>query len=221
MKTWLRENRVLFGLLLAFGLVRSAVAGYHPIPSGSMHPNLLEGDVVLVNHLAYDVKVPLTHVALARLGEPQRGDIVVFDSPEDGKLLIKRLIAVPGDSVAMRDKRLVINGVAAQYQALDATTDDIGGGARVAYDFRESVGDSSRVVRWLPIRHDADDFGPIVIPADRYLMLGDNRDNSHDSRFIGLVPRALLAGRAERVLVSADINRNWLPRWDRFGKRLN
>jgi signal peptidase I len=209
MRAFLRENRVLLGLLLAFGFVRTSVAGYNPIPSGSMHPNLLEGDVVLVNHVAYDFKLPLTHVSVARLGEPQRGEIVVFDSPEDGKLLIKRLVAVPGDVVAMRDKRLFINGVPGHYEMLDAT------------ELRETLGGSTRVIEWLPMRRDGvDNFGPIRIPDDQYLMLGDNRDNSKDSRFIGLVPRALLAGRAERVLVSANITGNWLPRFDRFGKSL-
>ncbi len=220
MKAWLRENRVLVGLLLAFGFVRSAIAGYNPIPSGSMHPNLLEGDVVLVNHVAYDAKLPLINLPLARLGEPERGEIVVFDSPDDGKLLIKRLVGLPGDTIEMRDKRLFINGIPARYETIDAVIDSTAGHDRAALDLRETFGDSTHVVRWLPIRHDADDFGPIAIPADEYLMLGDNRDNSRDSRYIGLVPRRLLQGRAERVLVSADIDGSWLPRFGRFGKSL-
>jgi signal peptidase I len=208
MKAWLRENRALIGFLLCFGLIRSAVADYNPIPSGSMHPNLLEGDVVLVNHLAYDAKVPLTEHALARLSEPKRGEIVVFYSPEDGKRLIKRLIGVPGDTIEMRDKRLFVNGLPARYDTLDAAS------------VRETLGDSRHLIQWLPVHREIDDFGPITIPADQYLMLGDNRDNSRDSRYIGLVPRRLLIGRAERVLVSADITGNWLPRFDRFGKSL-
>ncbi|HZP10807.1 MAG TPA: signal peptidase I [Nevskiaceae bacterium] len=221
MKAWLHENRVLIGLLLTFGLVRGAIAGYNPVPSGSMHPSLLEGDVVLVNHLAYDAKLPFTHLALARLGEPERGEIVVFDSPDDGKLLIKRLVGLPGDTIEMRDKRLFINGIPARYETIGAVIDSTAGHDRAATEMRETFGDSSRVIRWLPIRHDADDFGPITIPADHYLMLGDNRDNSRDSRYIGLVPRRLLVGRAERVLISADIEGNWLPRFGRFGQRLN
>src|SRR5581483_8457916 len=189
MKAWLHENRVLIGLLLTFGLVRGAIAGYNPVPSGSMHPSLLEGDVVLVNHLAYD-----------------------------GKLLIKRLVGLPGDTIEMRDKRLFINGIPARYETIGAVIDSTAGHDRAATEMRETFGDSSRVIRWLPIRHDADDFGPITIPADHYLMLGDNRDNSRDSRYIGLVPRRLLVGRAERVLISADIEGNWLPRFGRFGQ---
>ncbi len=220
MRAWLRENRVLVGLLLVFGFVRSAIAGYNPVPSGSMHPGLLEGDVVLVNHVAYDARLPLLDLPLARMGEPERGEIVVFDSPDDGKLLIKRLVGLPGDTIEMRDKRLFINGIPARYETIGAVTDSTAGHDRAAIEMRETIGDSTHVVRWLPIRHDADAFGPIVIPSDQYLMLGDNRDNSRDSRYIGLVPRRLLVGRAERVIVSADIEGNWLPRLGRFGQSL-
>ncbi|MDP2022390.1 MAG: signal peptidase I, partial [Hydrogenophaga sp.] len=83
MKQWLRDNRGFLVLLLCFGVFRTAIADWNPVPSGSMRPTILEGDVVLVNRLAYDLKMPLTDVSLARLGEPQRGDIVTFSSPTD------------------------------------------------------------------------------------------------------------------------------------------
>ncbi|XLM20219.1 signal peptidase I, partial [Chromobacterium piscinae] len=88
--------------LLLFGLFRTAVADWNPIPSGSMRPTVLEGDLVLVNRLAYDLKLPLSNVILQQTGEPLRGDIVTFYSPKDGTRLIKRLVAVPGDTVEMR-----------------------------------------------------------------------------------------------------------------------
>ena len=113
MKSWLRQNRGFLVFLLFFGLFRTAMADWNPIPSGSMRPTLLEGDVVLVNRLAYDVKLPLTDVTLVPLGDPQRGDVVTFSSPADGVRLIKRLVAMPGDVVAMRDERLFINAAAA------------------------------------------------------------------------------------------------------------
>ena len=83
-----RDNRGFLAFLLLFGLVRTAIADYNPIPSGSMHPTILEGDVVLVNRVAYDLKIPLTQIAISRLGEPQRGDIVTFASPKDGTRLV-------------------------------------------------------------------------------------------------------------------------------------
>ena len=115
MKSWLRANKGFIAFLMLFGLFRTAVADWNPIPSGSMHPNLLEGDVVFINRLAFDLKVPLTDVVVAHLGEPQRGDIVTFSSPLDKTRLIKRVIALPGDTVAMQKDQLIINGQTAGY----------------------------------------------------------------------------------------------------------
>ena len=116
MKVWLKNNRAFLVFLLVFGFFRTALADWNPIPSESMHPTLLDGDVVLVNRIAYDLKVPLTGISIVRLGEPQRGDVVTFNSPTDGTRLIKRLVGVPGDSVELRNDRLFVNGVAADYQ---------------------------------------------------------------------------------------------------------
>ena len=113
--SWIKDNRGFLIFLIGFAFFRTAVADWNPIPSGSMRPTLLEGDVVLVDRLAYDFKIPLTEISLAALGEPRRGDVVTFSSPVDGARLIKRLVAVPGDIVEMRDERLFINGEAAGY----------------------------------------------------------------------------------------------------------
>ena len=222
MKNWLRANKGFLAFLFLFGIFRTAVADWNPIPSASMRPNLLEGDVVLVNRLAFDLKIPLTDVIVTRLGEPARGDVVTFSSPKDGTRLIKRVIALPGDVVEMRDERLVINGRAANYALLEETAEPLGPGATVAAQrFSETMGGEHHRIQLIPeLGLIARDFGPITIPKDQFLMLGDNRDNSADSRVIGLVPRKLLIGRAERVLVSADIKGNWKPRTERFGMRL-
>src|SRR3954471_16027805 len=98
MKKWLKDNKGFLMFLFLFGVFRTAVADWNPIPSSSMRPNLLEGDVVFVNRLAFDLKVPLTDVIVTRLGEPARGDVVTFSSPKDGTRLIKRVMAVPGDT---------------------------------------------------------------------------------------------------------------------------
>jgi signal peptidase I len=220
MKRWLRENKGFIVFLALFGIFRTAVADWNPIPSASMHPNLLEGDVVFVNRLAFDLKVPLTDMVVKRLGEPHRGDVVTFSSPTDGTRLIKRIVAVPGDVVEMRNEKLVINGQPADYVALGEQYETFGGTAMRALRINETLGGAQHEIQVLPNVVALRTFAPIVIPPDRYLMLGDNRDNSKDSRYIGLVPRELLIGRAERVLVSADINGNWMPRTDRFGKSL-
>jgi signal peptidase I len=115
MKDWLKNNRGFVIFLICFGFFRTAIADWNPIPSGSMRPNLLEGDVVLVNRLAYDFKLPLTDVVVAKIGDPGRGDIVTFSSPKGGTRLIKRIVAIPGDVVEMRREVLLVNGKAAEY----------------------------------------------------------------------------------------------------------
>jgi signal peptidase I len=224
MKNWVRNNKGFLAFLVLFGVFRTAVADWNPIPSASMHPNLLEGDVVLVNRLAFDLKVPLTDVVLAHLGEPQRGDIVTFRSPRDGTLLIKRVVALPGDVVEMRNERLYINGKGADYKVVEQSLDSVGGTATRAFQLAETWdGNRARPRHHIQIMPDvmaARTFGPVTVAPGEYLMLGDNRDNSADSRMIGLVPRKLLVGRAERVLVSADYQGNWMPRTERFGMSL-
>lgn len=221
MKNYIRSNRNFLVFLLLFGIFRTAVADWNPIPSGSMRPNLLEGDVVFVNRLAFDVKVPLTDRIVTHTGQPKRGDIVTFSSPKDGTRLIKRIAAVPGDVIEMRGKKLIVNGHEESYQETSSLTEEVNGNSLHALRLTENTGAESHIIQWLPDVRARDDFGPIQIPQDRFLMLGDNRDNSADSRYIGLVPRNLLIGRAERILVSADIKGNWLPRFDRFGQKLD
>ena len=221
MRAWLRHNRGLLVFIVGFGLFRTAVADWNPIPSGSMRPTLLEGDVVLVNRLAYDLKVPLTNVSLAATGEPKRGDIVTFSSPTDGTRLIKRLVALPGDTVELRDEVLLVNGEAAEYIDLSEVKEAIGYGLVVdAMRATEVLAGSSRTVQLLPRVGAKRSFGPVVVPPNHYFMLVDNRDNSQDSRYIGFVARELLIGRAERILVSANITGNWLPRIERTAAKL-
>ena len=210
MSAWIKHNRGFLIFLLCFGFFRTAIADWNPIPSGSMRPNLLEGDVVFVNRLAYDFKLPLTDIVLAHTGEPRRGDIVTFSSPKDGTRLIKRIVGLPGDVVEMRSEVLLINGRAADYSEPRVVAEPHANSTgAVALRLTEAIGRDQRRVQLLA-----------GVPAGMYLMLGDNRDDSADSRYFGFVPRALLIGQAERVLVSADIKGNWHPRLERFGQRL-
>ncbi|MCU6500917.1 signal peptidase I [Rugamonas sp. A1-17] len=222
MKNWARANKGFLLFLMLFGIFRTAIADWNPIPSASMHPNLLEGDVVFVNRLAYNVKLPLTDVVLGTTGEPRRGDIVTFSSPKDGTRLIKRVIALPGDRVEMRNEQLIINGQPAGYAAQGQATETVRGlGQLDALRVGESIADArAHSIQLMPQVQARRDFAPLTVPPGEYMMLGDNRDNSADSRYIGLVPRALLIGRAERVLASADITGNWHPRTERFGMSL-
>jgi signal peptidase I len=219
--SWVSQNRGLLLFVVLFGLFRTAVADWNPIPSGSMHPGLLEGDVVFVNRLAYNVKLPLTDRVLARTGEPQRGDIATFSSPADGRRLIKRIVALPGETVQMRDRHLILNGVPVTYRpAPDARQADARRLDGPALAVEETFGSRQHLIHWSGEHAVAPDFGPLTVPANHYLMLGDNRDNSGDSRFFGLVERRLLIGKAERILVSAAIRDHWQLRTARFGAPL-
>jgi signal peptidase I len=221
MSKWWSAYRSPILFLLAFGTFRTAVADWNPVPTASMRPTILEGDVVLVDRLAYDLKVPLTDIVLARLGDPRRGDIVTFSSPADGVRLIKRVVGVPGDVVEMHGNHLVVNGEEAQYAEIERESPAHAGQHGIAAVREvEAVAGSERVVQWLPGRASRSSFGPVTVPKDQYLMLGDNRDNSEDSRYIGFVPREKLIARATRVLVSADIIDHWQPRLERTASPL-
>jgi len=221
MKHWIRNNRGFIAFLICFGLMRTAVADWNPIPSGSMRPTLLEGDVVLVNRVAYDVKLPLTEIAVAHLGDPQRGDVVTFSSPKNGDRLIKRIVGLPGDVVEMRDEHLLINGLAMPYTGQQSIREQLTAGATVpAVRATEHLAGRDHQVQVMPTVYAQRNFGPVTVPVGQYFMLGDNRDNSADSRYIGFVPREKLIGRAHRVLVSADILDKWQPRLSRFASSI-
>ncbi|MGH8391021.1 MAG: signal peptidase I, partial [Pseudomonas sp.] len=200
MRRWLIRYRYAIIFWLCFGVFRTSLADWNPIPSGSMRPTLLEGDVVLVNRVAYDLKLPLTDISLARLDNPQRGDVVTFSSPKDGTRLIKRIVGIPGDTLEMRDEVLWVNGTPATYSNGQDISEPIAPGQTVpGIKVTERANSSQRTVQFMPTVRALRDFGPVVVPADSYFMLGDNRDNSDDSRYIGFVPRRLLIGHAHHI----------------------
>jgi signal peptidase I len=222
MPRWIRRNRGFLALVIAFVLFRTSVADWNPIPSGSMRPNLLEGDVVLVNRLAYQLKLPLTDMVIVEFADPGRGDVVTFARPGDGTRLIKRVVALPGDVVEMRDRQLRINGVPLSYEPRETFRELAPGTEAVAaLKVQEQFDDVPHDIQWLDGAGQMADFGPVRIEPDHYLVLGDNRDRSADSRVFGLVPRAALIGRAERILVSLAYQEDWRPRFERFWQRLD
>jgi signal peptidase I len=221
MKRFLKQNSAFLILLLCFGIFRTAVADWNTVPSGSMRPTILEGDVVLVNRIAYDLKVPLTDISLAKLGEPKRGEVLTFTSPADGVRLIKRLVGLPGDAVEMRDEVVYVNGIAAEYgDPTQVAEPKENGGTTTGLRTTEKLAGKEHAVQFLPQINAQRSFGPYVIPKDHYFFLGDNRDASNDSRYIGPVPRRLLIGHANHIVVSADILGNWMPRFGRIGEKL-
>ncbi|MBC7368913.1 MAG: signal peptidase I [Undibacterium sp.] len=210
--------------LLLIASAKSALADINYVPSGSMQPTILCGDVVFINKLAYDFRVPFTTLRLARWADPARGDVVVCFAPDDGTRLVKRIIGLPGDTIELRRDQLIINGQSATHAPLPVTfpgARDLERAEQAAAVFaRENLGARSHAVMALPARPALRDFGPVRVPAGHYFMMGDNRDNSRDSRFFGTIPRAEIIGEAKAVVVSADLN-HWLrPRLNRFLTRL-
>ncbi len=209
----------LFFIIMA--PLRSAVVDWNWVPTGSMKPTILEGDLVLVNKLSYDLKVPFTTRHLAQWGDPRRGDIVVFYSPKDGERLVKRVVGLPGDTISLENNVVSINGVPMGYTPVDA-----GRFRRDIFEDRhpvlavEHMGSCDHYVLALPGRMALRNFGSTVVPAGQYFMMGDSRDNSTDSRFIGAVPRDQIIGGAAGVIVSFDRYRYLLPRLGRFAHSL-
>ncbi|NWB84207.1 signal peptidase I [Pseudomonas gingeri] len=218
MRRWLSRYRYAIIFWLCFGVFRTSLADWNPIPSGSMRPTLVEGDVVLVNRVAYDLKLPLTDISLVKVDNPRRGDVVTFTSPKDGIRLIKRIVGIPGDTLEMRDEVLWVNGTPATYLNAQDIIEPIASGQSVpGIKLTELADKSQRSVQFMPTVRALRNFGPVVVPADHYFMLGDNRDDSADSRYIGFVPRRLLIGHAHHILASAEILDHWMPRFRRFG----
>lgn len=220
-REWIRPLALPL-LLVASG--KSAIADINYVPSGSMQPTILAGDVVFINKLAYDLRVPFTTARLAWWAEPARGDIVVCFSPADGTRLVKRVIALPGDVVELRNDAIFLNGVRQTYASFSPNVSrDLPAAKRSRAVFaRETLtGGSTHAIMALPGVPAVRNFGPLRVPAGGYFMLGDNRDNSHDSRFFGFVPRGEIVGEAKGVFVSADLD-HWLrPRAGRFFTRLD
>jgi signal peptidase I len=228
-KKW--EKRLLlfyrgwgFSLIIAILIAtsfKSAIADWNDIPSGSMKPTILIGDRIFVNKLAYDLKLPYTTWHLVQWADPERGDIVVFYSPEDGKRLVKRVVGLPGDIIALHKNQLLIDGVGVKYEPLDNEIINQIAPVRQSrhFFFSENIAGKKHRVMFISSRPSLNSFGPVTVPKGKYFMLGDNRDNSADSRFFGFVDRKLIVGRASAVVISRDKS-FFHPRWNRFFQTL-
>jgi signal peptidase I len=185
---WLREAVTVLGFVAAVVTTRSSLADHYQVPTGSMTPTILVGDRVVVSKLSYGLRLPFSDIRLFDLGGPGRGEVAVLRSPENGSTLIKRVVAVPGDRVAVRGGRLWINHAPVPIERDDRATVEILGQRAHAVSLEGSGGP---------------DFGPARLRENDYLVMGDNRGNSHDGRSFGLVGREAFLGRALGVFWSA------------------
>ncbi len=211
---WLRSVVLIVLLITSF---RSAVADWNDVPTGSMKPTIFEGDRIVVNKLAYDLKIPFTTVRLYEWDNPANGDIVVLYSPADGKRLVKRVIGIPGDTVAMIEDRLMVNG---EFVVYAPVSPDLISGETPGCEGRliatETLGKTSHAVMISRQAHSVRSFATVTVPGESYFVMGDNRNESFDSRYFGTVARDQIVGRAKFVAASVDPERHYLPRWERF-----
>jgi signal peptidase I len=188
-----RELLMLAAFVLVLMSARSTLADHYRVPSGSMQPSIEIGDRILVNKAAYGLRVPFTSTYVAQFHGPAIGDVVVLDSPEEDKVLLKRVVGVPGTTVEVRGGRVRIDGKLAP---VDHRADGL----------HEQLGAADHA---LQLSHGGGpDWGPVALPDGRYLVMGDNRGDSRDGRFFGLVNREAILGRAVGVYWRAG------PTWD-------
>lgn len=216
--------RSFFPVILIVLLIRSFLFEPFRIPSGSMMPTLLSGDFIFVNKFTYGLRLPITNTQLIEFRKPERGDVVVFRQPGNPRTnFIKRLVGLPGDRIEVRNKQIIVNGVPAER--------DINGlyeGPGRDPSFRRArphvaVENLDGVVHQILVT----DFtkpgseGVFNVPEGHYFFMGDNRDNSHDSRFssVGYVPEKNLVGKAARIWMNWDIP-DAAPIWSRIGDRI-
>jgi signal peptidase I len=230
-------------------VVRAFIFEPFRIPSDSMMPTLLDGDFIVVNKWAYGLRLPVLDRKIVSVGEPQRGDVVVFHYPPDPSVnFIKRVVGLPGDAVQVRDDQLIINGQPVPigeerrysdgcYQNLRIATEQLGTHRHQTLSCRSSeelIGPPlSSCNRKLDRSYQCDEAGAgtladrndtareLRVPAGQYLMIGDNRDNSLDGRFWGFVPEDHLVGRAARIWFNWDLSRSGGPAWGRIGQHID
>lgn len=214
---WLEYTAGLFPVIAVVFLLRSFLFEPFRIPSGSMLPTLHIGDFILVNKFDYGIRLPVTNTKIIPVGSPERGDVVVFKYPMDTQVdYIKRVVGLPGDTVEYRDKVLYVNGVE---QKQTGSRDFVDDSTMITLEERdEQLGEVNHLIArdarrpsWVPLQGilrkekscDYNERGFVcTVPEGHYFMMGDNRDNSEDSRYWGFVPDEDLVGRA--VLIWAN-----------------
>ncbi|GLX77177.1 signal peptidase I [Thalassotalea insulae] len=210
-QTW-QANKSLIIFIVLMSVFRSAIADWNDVPTGSMKPTIVEGDRIFINKLAYDIKVPFINQSLIALDDPKVNDIVIFESKVAEKRLVKRVIGEPGDIVAMNNNQLIINGNAVTYQVVNKQNNQT--------IYLESINGQTHKIQLTQQESDLRNFAPVKVPQDHYLVLGDNRNNSADSRVIGFVPREEIIGRSQNVVFSLNYDNYLLPRSERFFRTL-
>lgn len=212
------DNRSFILFILLMSVFRSSLADWNSVPTGSMKPTIVEGDRIIINKLAYDLRIPFLGISMAKLSDPERGDIIIFNSKVSKKRLVKRVIGIPGDIVSMTNNVVSLNGKALEYKEQQNKGEQ--GSRLTSIDLTEKSFGLEHSIRVSRYQTKASSFAPTIVPKGMYLALGDNRDNSADSRFIGFIPRDEIIGRSRNVAMSVDYQDHYFLRKERFFKTL-
>ena len=207
--TLVEYAKSFFPVLLVVLVLRSFLAEPYQIPSESMVPTLEAGDFILVNKYAYGLRLPVFGTKVADIGDPQRGDVMVFVPPHDSRYFIKRVIGIPGDHVRYENKALFINGERLGYELLGEVQD--GSSVLPVRAYRETLGEQPHVIHRNIGAHRSQEW---QIPEGKYLMMGDNRDRSEDSRYWGLASEDNIVGKAVAIWMHKEPGWN-LPNFNR------
>ncbi len=214
-------SRSFFPVLLLVLVLRSFLFEPFKVPTASLEPTVLPGDFILSNKFAYGLRLPVWGNKILELGKPKNGDIAIFKVPVDNKIwMVKRVIGIPGDKIDYVAKKLTVNGVAANYKSLGDSSDTNDGiNFRPVEVFEEEIFGIKHKIFNNNTGHDLDFH--LTVPEGHYFMMGDNRDNSDDSRYWGFVPEYNLEGKAVLIWLSWD-QFNWKNiRWSRSGTWLS
>ena len=222
--------RSFFPVIFAVLILRSFIAEPFRIPSGSMMPTLLVGDFILVNKFAYGLRLPSVNTKILDLDEPVRGDVVVFRYPEQPTVdYIKRVVGLPGDKIEYRDKVLYVNGQVMQQVEIGRYVGVGTGMAQTGWTKSlETIDQVEHAILTNPLAPNLPAgcrvlrYGPVTVPDGHYFMMGDNRDNSNDSRCWGFVPEENLVGKAFAIWMNWDSGRDGMPiAWERIGNGID
>lgn len=221
-RLWKEWRIPIFFIVFVVIPVKSSLADWNWVPTGSMNPTILEGDLIFVDKVAYDLRVPLTLHRLAKWSDPKRGDIVICFSPEDGIRLVKRVIGLPGDTIEMKNNTLFLNGEPVVYTRIGLKyIDTLSVKQKVQCVLAmEDLDGVTHTVMSIPSIEAMRSFRPVTVPQGSYFVMGDNRDSSRDSRYFGFVERESIVGKAMGVIGSFDITDKYQPRFGRFFESL-
>ena len=204
----MKKKRCLVPLLaiIGIGTIAPSYVRVYRVNGSSDAPSFLVGDRILLFKSAYDIRLPYSNAVIRSYAQPKRGDVVMFRSPEEDYLVFKRVVGCPGDTILMRENRLEINGMTLTYERVDISGYEFAAGSNnLGTVIEEESGNGpTHLITHTPGKHSGTTLGPVYVGEEQYYVIGDNRDNSRDSRAYGAIPRDSILGKVVRIQRTSD-----------------